>query len=55
MKRRESGILHFLSLHNPFYLLSALMMLIGCFGLARAVALKLPEWRQEIERALFAG
>lgn len=28
------------------------MMLVGCFGLARAVALKLPEWREELERAL---
>jgi hypothetical protein len=28
------------------------MMLAGCFGLARAVALKLPEWREELERAL---
>lgn len=28
------------------------MMLAGCFGLARAVALKLPEWQAEIERAL---
>lgn len=28
------------------------MMLVGCFGLARAVALKLSEWREELERAL---
>jgi len=28
------------------------MMLAGCFGLARAVALKLPEWRDELESAL---
>lgn len=28
------------------------MMLAGCFGLAKAAALKLPEWREELERAL---
>ncbi len=28
------------------------MMLVGCFGLARAVALKLSEWRDELESAL---
>lgn len=28
------------------------MMLAGCFGLARAAAIKFPEWRSEIERAL---
>ncbi len=28
------------------------MMLTGCYGLARAVALKLPEWREELEPAL---
>jgi len=28
------------------------MMLTGCFGLAWAAAIKSPEWRDEIERAL---
>lgn len=28
------------------------MMLAGCFGLARAAALKLPQYREEVERAL---
>ncbi len=28
------------------------MMLSGCFGLVRAFALKMPDWREEIERAL---
>ena len=31
------------------------MMLAGCFGLAQAVAIKFPEWRDEIERALLTG
>ena len=31
MEGREKGILRFLSVHNPFYLLSALMMLAACF------------------------
>jgi len=30
------------------------MMLTGCFGLARAVALKFPQWRDELEKALLA-
>jgi len=29
------------------------MMLAGCFGLARAVAVKFPEWRSEVEGALY--
>ena len=28
------------------------MMLAGCFGLAKAVAVRFPEWRDEIEKAL---
>ncbi len=28
------------------------MMLTGCFGLARAIAVKFPEWGEEIERSL---
>ena len=28
------------------------MMLSGCFGLVSAFAHKLPEWREEIEKAL---
>jgi uncharacterized protein (DUF1786 family) len=31
------------------------MMLAGCFGLAQAVAIKFPEWRGEIEKALLSG
>lgn len=31
------------------------MMLAGCFGLAKAVAIKFPEWRDEIEKALLTG
>jgi uncharacterized protein (DUF1786 family) len=31
------------------------MMLAGCFGLAQAVAIRFPEWRDEIERALLTG
>ena len=29
------------------------MMLTGCFGLILGIALKFPEWREEIEKALF--
>jgi hypothetical protein len=28
------------------------MMLAGCYGLVRACAVKLPQWRDEIEAAL---
>lgn len=28
------------------------MMLTGCFGMAQAIAIKFPEWRDEIEKAL---
>jgi uncharacterized protein (DUF1786 family) len=31
------------------------MMLVGCFGLAQAVAIKLHEWQDDIERALLPG
>ncbi len=31
METRERSVLRFLSVHNPFYLLSALMMLAACF------------------------
>jgi uncharacterized protein (DUF1786 family) len=31
------------------------MMLAGCFGLAKAVAIRYPEWRDEIEGALIVG
>jgi uncharacterized protein (DUF1786 family) len=31
------------------------MMHVGCFGLARAVAIKLSEWRDELEGALIPG
>lgn len=31
------------------------MMLVGCFGLARAAALRFPEWRAEIDKALCQG
>ncbi|MBI2871607.1 MAG: DUF1786 domain-containing protein [Chloroflexi bacterium] len=31
------------------------MMLAGCFGLARAFARRFPQWREEIETALFSG
>ncbi len=38
---------------NPYYAAPfGNMMLTGCFGLARAVAIRFPEWRGEIERAL---
>ncbi|MFC1893007.1 DUF1786 domain-containing protein [Chloroflexota bacterium] len=41
---------------NPYFAAPfGSMMLAGCFGLARAVALKLPEHRDELEKALFAG
>ena len=31
------------------------MMLTGCFGLTKAVSIRFPEWRDEIERALFTA
>lgn len=31
------------------------MMLTGCFGLLKAVAIKLPRWREEIEKALLTS
>jgi len=31
MKEKKTGVLSFLSFHNPFYLVSALTMLVGCF------------------------
>ncbi len=41
---------------NPYFAAPfGSMMLAGCFGLAQAVALKLPERRDEIERALLVG
>ena len=38
---------------NPYFAAPfGSMMLVGCFGLARAVAIKFPQWRGEVERAL---
>ncbi len=38
---------------NPYFAAPfGSMMLAGCFGLAQAVAIRFPEWRDEIERAL---
>ncbi|MDO8717185.1 MAG: DUF1786 domain-containing protein [Dehalococcoidales bacterium] len=38
---------------NPYFAAPfGSMMLTGCFGLAKATAIKFPEWREEIEKAL---
>ena len=38
---------------NPYFAAPfGSMMLVGCFGLARAIAIKFPQWQDEIERAL---
>ncbi len=38
---------------NPYFAAPfGSMMLTGCFGLAKAVAVKFPEWRDEVENAL---
>lgn len=41
---------------NPYFAAPfGSMMLTGCFGLAKAVAIRFPEWRDEIERTLLVS